>query len=70
MASDVFHHYLEMLDKGEIFSCMGDSEWIIGKILMSGQCPYSEGHCQGGGVWKHILLSERKSRDTWSQGLT
>lgn len=48
MASDVFHHYLEMLDKGEIFSCMGDSEWIIGKILMSGQCPYSEGHCQGG----------------------
>lgn len=58
MASDVFHHYLEMV-KSSVTSCMGDSEWIIGKILMSGQCPYSEDHCQGG-VWNTFSYQKRK----------
>ena len=62
MASDVFRHYLEMLGKGEIFSCVGDSEWIIGKILMSGQCPYSEDHCQGGSLETLSLIRKKIQR--------
>jgi len=62
MASDVFRHYLEMLGKGEIFSCVGDSEWIIGKILMSGQCPYSEDHCQSGSSETLSLIRKKIQR--------
>ena len=62
MANDVFHHYLGVLSKEEIFSCMGDSEWIIGKILMSGQCPYSEDHCQGGSSEAHSLIRKKIQR--------
>ena len=53
---------LPSIFKGEIFSCVGDSEWIIGKILMSGQCPYSEDHCQGGSSETLSLIRKKIQR--------